>query len=212
MQEMVRQIKSAMRIVHIDNIPHILKYGIVRHDSGNASPNYVSIGDNTLINSRSEYKIPGTSYNLGDFIPFYFGPRSPMLYEIQTGNINVTKRKPEEIVYCIILIQDVIDNKLWGFFTDGHAKNAMTNFYPNSNLSKLSQLVSYYDVYERHWGTFYDNTNEKKRRKSAELLLHDDIAPCLIKYFVVYNENARQTLVNYGVPANLIYVTPDFYY
>lgn len=207
-----KQIKSAMRIMHIGNIPHVLRYGIVRRDSTNANPDYIPIGDKTLIDSRNEYKIPGTSFILGDFIPFYFGPRSPMLYEIQNGNINVAERKPEDIVYCIILIKDVIDRKLRGFFTDGHAKSAMTSFYPNSRLNDLNQLVSYNDVYERHWGTYYDNTNEKKRRKSAELLLHDDIAPELIKYFVVYNESAKQRLVGYGVSAKIIYIVPDFYF
>ena len=209
---MAKQIKSAMRLVHIDNIPHILKHGIVHSKSRFADPNYISIGDKTLIASRRDYTIPGTNLLLGDFIPFYFGPRSPMLFEIQKGFNNVVRRNPQELVYCIIMIDDVINNSLDGFFTDGHAKNAMTKFYSNTLLPVLNDYVSYDDVYEAYWGTAYDNTGETKRKKSAELLLKEDISPELIKWFVVYNESAEDTLIKYGVSPEKIFVNSKFYY
>ncbi|SEA26408.1 protein of unknown function [Arachidicoccus rhizosphaerae] len=31
------------RITHIDNIPHVLRYGITHKNSPNASPNFVAI-------------------------------------------------------------------------------------------------------------------------------------------------------------------------
>ena len=40
------------RMTHIDNIPHILQYGITHSDSINANPDFVPIGDNSLINTR----------------------------------------------------------------------------------------------------------------------------------------------------------------
>ncbi len=33
------------RMTHIDNIPHILKYGITHKNSKNANPHYKAIGD-----------------------------------------------------------------------------------------------------------------------------------------------------------------------
>lgn len=165
-----------------------------------------------MIVSRSEWKIPNTDYYLGDYIPFYFGPRTPMLYEIQHGFNNVKRRNPEEIVYCIISLQDVIDKRLEGFFTDGHAKNVMTTFYHNSRLGDISQLVRREDVFEHNWGPQYDNTGETKRKKSAELLLKDNINPEYIKWFVVYNNQAKSTLINYGVEEKKILVKQDFYF
>lgn len=207
-----KKITAAFRMVHIKNIPYILKNGIVHSNSEKASQEYISIGDNTLIESRSNYKIPKTEYNLGDFIPFYFGPRTPMLYEIQHGNNNVNKRNPEEIVYCVILINDIIINKLEGFFTDGHAKNALTTFYSNDWLNELNEFVHRKDVYERHWGINIDNTGETKRKKSAELLLKDDLGPEYIKWFVVYNKKAKNTLIGYGIDEKKILISTDFYF
>ncbi|HQP90484.1 MAG TPA: DarT ssDNA thymidine ADP-ribosyltransferase family protein, partial [Bacteroidales bacterium] len=76
------------RITHIDNIPHILKNGITHKDSLKKNLNYKNIGDISLISIRSSKKIGVSNcednvvkeINLGDFIPFYFDVRMPMLY------------------------------------------------------------------------------------------------------------------------------------
>lgn len=201
-----------MRMVHIRNISHILKYGIVHRESEFADPGYISIGDNSMIESRNRYKIQGTDHCLGDYIPFYFGPRTPMLYAIQCGNKNVIRRKPDEIVYCVILIQEIIKAGIKGYFTDGHARDAMTSFYSNDMLSHLNEFVRYEDVYAKDWGLRYDNTGESKRRKSAELLLEDNISPDLIRWFVVYNESAKADLLKCGVVSDKVIIKSDFYF
>ena len=90
------EIRFAFRMVHIDNIDHIVKYGFVHKDSPYASPNYVPIGDVTVIESRVERQYEGVS--LSDCIPFYFGPRSPMLYVIQHGFNGVKHNQHSSII------------------------------------------------------------------------------------------------------------------
>jgi len=78
------------RITHIENIPHILKYGITHGDSHNRNEKYRNIGDIRLIDTRSkkvvtidngelEIKSSNKSITLGNYTPFYFGVRMPML-------------------------------------------------------------------------------------------------------------------------------------
>ena len=70
------------RMTHIDNIPHILKYGITHRLSDNANANYKSIGDPTIIQKRSlkvVRTVEGEEFTPGDYIPFYFYVRMPML-------------------------------------------------------------------------------------------------------------------------------------
>ena len=90
---MAGTLKYAFRITHIDNIPHIIQYGLVRADSPNRNPDYVSIGDTQVIHLRGERTVKG--YRLNDFVPFYLGPRSPMLYVIQHGYNGVKRVEPE---------------------------------------------------------------------------------------------------------------------
>jgi hypothetical protein len=84
-------------------------------------------------------------------MPFYFGPRSPMLYVIQHGYNGVRKVKPEDIVYCVVRIEDIIKNDIDCIFTDGHALSSLTNYYYKSSLANLNNIVNYDDVYSTFW-------------------------------------------------------------
>ncbi len=71
-------------MTHIDNIPHILQYGITHKSSPNANPNYKPIGDVSIINKRESeprMTVDGVEFVPGDYIPFYFYARMPMLYK-----------------------------------------------------------------------------------------------------------------------------------
>ena len=137
-----KHIRFAFRILHIDNIPHVIKYGLVHNNSPFASDSYVPIGDMSVMNARSTKQLPDGSF-LSEYIPFYFGPRSPMLYNIQNGNGILTKKDPDEIVYCVICIKDVISSDLHCVFTDGHALNNMSKFYSKPDLQQLDNFVKF---------------------------------------------------------------------
>lgn len=110
------------------------------------------------------------------------------------------------------MIQDVIDHQLFGFFTDGHARNALTKFYPTTDLPRLNDIISHDKVYEEQWGETFDNTGEAKRAKSAELLLKEDVPPAFIKWFVVYDEKAKDTLTRFGIAPEKTYIRKNFYF
>ena len=203
------EIRFAFRMVHIDNIDHIVKYGFVHKDSPYASPNYVPIGDVTVIGSRVERQYAGVS--LSDCIPFYFGPRSPMLYVIQHGFNGVKQYNAQDIVYCAIALKDIVVSDIDCFFSDGHALNRMTKFYPKSELGRINDIVRYEDVYTKYWqgnGPFDDT----KRKKEAELLVKDEIPPEYIRGFVVYNTYAKKQLIDKGVSEDKIVEKKEFYY
>ena len=107
---MEKVLKYAFRITHIDNIPHILKNGLVKAGSPLHDENYVPIGDPQIIGLRGDIEVKG--YRIGDYIPFYLGPRSPMLYVIQHGYNGVQRVEPEKIVYCVIRLDDLINNNI----------------------------------------------------------------------------------------------------
>jgi hypothetical protein len=73
--------KYLYRITHIDNIPHILQYGITHSSSVNANPNFVPIGDRSIILTRNNFLLNNGKL-LGEYIPFYFSKRTPMLYVV----------------------------------------------------------------------------------------------------------------------------------
>jgi len=78
------------RMTHIDNIQHVLQHGITHRNSPNQNPDFVTIGDVRLIYTRNNKTVSVDNGNflnliaptiiLGDYIPFYFGVKMPMLY------------------------------------------------------------------------------------------------------------------------------------
>lgn len=201
-------LKYAFRITHIDNILHILKNGLVKADSPLHDENYVPIGDPQIIGLRGDIEVKG--YRIGDYIPFYLGPRSPMLYVIQHGYNGVQRVEPEKIVYCVIRLDDLINNNIDCIFTDGHAVSFLTSFYSRDKLSSINEIVKFDDVYSSQWNSEEDL--DLKRRKEAELLIKNDLPVQFLRGFVVYNNKAKDFLIEKGVADNMIAVMPSYYF
>lgn len=201
------KIRYGFRITHIDNIPYINEMGFVLPNSEYASPTYKPIGDREVIGKRNT-KIKG--YDLAQYIPFYFGPRSVMLYVIQHGYNGVKKQNPEDIVYCVIKIEELIANNVECLFTDGHALSALTDFYTHDKLTEINSIISYDEVYARYW--ISETDTDLKRRKEAELLIKNTLPPNYISGYVVYNAQAKHRLIHYGVDVNRIVVNPEYYF
>lgn len=201
-------LKYAFRITHIANMRHIVQYGLVKNDSPHRNEHFVNIGDQQIIQLRETKEIKG--YRISDYIPFYLGPRSPMLYVIQHGYNGVTRIEPEDIVYCIVKLNDLISSDVDCIFTDGHALSELTSFYTKKDLARINEIVSFEDVYSVRWDSEFDI--DLKRRKEAELLVGDDLSPQFICGYVVYNEKAKNTLLELGIKESKIVIVPNYYF
>lgn len=201
-------IKYVYRMTHIKNIPHILNEGFVHSASPKASKDYIPIGDSSLIETRGRKVVLGRPIN--DYIPFYFGYRSPMLYVIQNGFNGVTKRSPDEIVYCVLRLDNIIASGLHFVFTDGHANDSMTNAYESARIADLDKIVQFDDVTSRFWKS--EGDIDLKRRKDAEFLFIDEVPSSLISGFIVFNQAAKEQLEMMGISSEKVIIKPDYYY
>lgn len=205
---MRKPLKYAFRITHIDNIQNITTYGIVRKDSTLKYKDFTKIGDPQIIHLREDIEIKG--HRIGSYIPFYLGPRSPMLYVIQHGYNGVQQVDPEKIVYCVVRLKDILNSDIDCIFTDGHVLSRLSNIYPKDELKHISDIINYDDVYSIQWNSELDL--DLKRRKEAELLFIDDLPIELVCGFVVYNDIAKQMLMNLGTEEKKIIVRPNYYF
>ena len=196
-------------MLHIENVSHVQQHGITHLSSPNANPAYVPIGDGSLIGSRSQFKMPNGK-TLGSYIPFYFGARMPMLYVIQKGFNMVEAVSPEKIVYCVSTVQKMLDHNLPFVFTDGHAVDGFTSFFDEKDVENIDSLIDKKAILAKYWKQ--DNDNDLKRRKEAEFLVEADIPHEAIICWIVYNEVAKNELIQRGIAANLILVKPDYYF
>jgi hypothetical protein len=84
-------------ITPIDNLPGIIKEGGLFCDRDAKKIKFVSIGHKDIKERRIRKRVPlGRGGVLADYVPFYFAPRSPMLYTINRGNVEGYTRGQEQ--------------------------------------------------------------------------------------------------------------------
>ena len=201
------------RITHIDNLDFILKSKkICCPNSKNSDPSFIGIGDSSLIQSRKSIQIPIVpNGDFSDYVAFYFSPRSPMLYNIQKGFNNVTKRNPEDIIYLITNFDTVKENKSEFVFTDGHAYHSLSQFF---NQEIDFKEVDWKTVNLVKWNDTEDDP-DRKRKKQAEFLIHNEVPISMISAIVVFNENAKTNILTKIAENNIecnVIVKPSLYY
>jgi len=103
---------NVYRIIHVDNLENILQNGIYYRNSENVDLNYKNIGSLEITDRRDKIKVKCYEDTMvNDYIPFYFGVRSPMLYKIKTGH-GVSMIPQEEIIYLVCNFNELTDSHL----------------------------------------------------------------------------------------------------
>jgi len=182
------------RITHLNNLDFILKLGLITCPSHpNCDVNYTGIGDSTLIKSRNLKEIPiGSKGNFTDYVSFYFGARSPMLYSIQKGYNGVTKRHPDDIIYLVSNFPKIRSSNRHFVFTDGHGYHSFSEFFNSENdFDKVDwetvNLVKWNDTEE---------DPDRKRRKQSEFLVHKEVTVKDLCAIATYSENSKRKVEN----------------
>jgi len=155
--------------MHRDNVSWVLDNGLHCVNSTVIDPNYVPIGNKDLIDRRQGRVVqvsPGGG--LGDYVPFYFTPFSPMMYNIYTGRGGVTCRTNEEIVILVSSIHKLIEIRRPFVYTDRHAYTSLAMFFNDlSNLDKIDWAL----LQDRNFQRNSDDP-EQIERYQAEALVY----------------------------------------
>jgi ssDNA thymidine ADP-ribosyltransferase, DarT len=157
------------RIAHIDNVPWILDHGLHCRNSPERDPNYVEIGNPELIEKRNHRIVPiAPGGVLSNYIPFYFTPHSPMLYNIKTGHNGIVQRVMSEIVIMVSSLPRLKELEIPFVFTDRHAYLQTAGFF--TDLARLDRIA--WDLLQNR--NFKRDLNDpgKFERYQAEALVH----------------------------------------
>jgi len=179
------------RIVHRSNIPWILDNGMYCRNAEVQAPDYQSIGNNELIEKRQHRKVAISPFGtLSDYIPFYFTPYSPMMYNIKTGFSGVQQVDNEEIVIVVSSLPRLQEKGIDFVFTDRHAYLFNTTFY--NTLDKLDQ-IDWPILQQRDFHRDADNP-EKIERYQAEALVYQHLPVEAVIGLVCYTDAIKTQL------------------
>ncbi len=175
--------------MHVKNIPWILDHGGIHcQSSDERNPDFVNIGNASLIDRRTREPVPippgGT---LSDYVPFYFTPYSIMMYNIKTGRGGVLRRENRDIVILVSSIQRLQELGLPFVFTNQHACSVDVEFF--SDIHDLRRID--WPLLQRRDFKTDDADPGKQVRYQAEALVHRFVPLTAIQGIGCYDEDAK---------------------
>jgi hypothetical protein len=154
----------------IDNLPSILEAGALTCHRD--APTAVDIGNQGIKNNRQTVNVPcGPGGKVGDYVPFYYAPRSPMLNSIMHGNVEGVSSDQRRLVYFVSSTERAFSAGLQCVFTDGNAGTFhITKF--EDDPQKLQSHVDWPLMKKTYWANTPED-GDRVRRRMAEFLIHD---------------------------------------
>ncbi len=176
------QLGPASHITHIENLESIVKFGIKSHSEMKTEKlKYNDLSNSSVQHGRSQKIIPETGKNLHDYVPLFFGWKSPMLMGLQDKN--------EDIIYLRFLL-DIL-NTPGTVISDGNARSNVTKFYLFEDIDDLSNLNPL-AINAVRWG----RDDEKKRQKQAEILIVEKILFSQVSGIICYSEKTKKLVMD----------------
>ena len=160
-----------------------------------------------FIDRRATTKVPCSAGGyLHDYVPFYFAPRSPMLYAIHKENVDSYSGGQQPIIHLVSEAYTINSLKLKFAFTDGHAIMAYSEFY--DDMSDLQSVIDWELMKSKYWANTPDDPNRKWRRQ-AEFLVYENCPWSLIQEIGVINKTIAEqvqlilTAFNIQIPVSI---------
>lgn len=205
-------------VTHIDNLASIVADGSLRCDA-DARRGLISteVGDVGIKEHRRGCAVPvGTGGTVADYVPFYFGRRSPMIYRIacdhRDGIADRYSGGDRPLIYLATTVGAVVDADLPWVACDGNAAAATSRF--TDAVGDLPDLVDWALMTAERWNNVSADP-DRQRRRMAEMLVHRSVPLPVIRGYAAYSEahaeRTRGVLAGH-VPADRVIVRPGWYY
>lgn len=216
----VRQEPKIYHIVHVDRLPSIIAHGCLWCDAIVAQHSCAGtmIGMNAIKQRRLENTLRShPNLHVGDCVPFYFCPRSIMLYVIHRANHPDLNYRGGQapIIHLQADLHTVVrwaktHGKRWAFTTSNAGSNYFEDYAELGQLDKLDWTAISTD----QWGGPSIDSSVKEG-KQAEFLLEHSLPWELVEKIGVLNENIRRLVTHALVNAAhkpTVAIMPDWYY
>ncbi len=125
---------------------------------------------------------------LHDYVPFYLGPRSPMLLQLHTGRVVGYSEGQRPLIYLTSTAQAIAAAGVRFVFSDGHGIALYSQWY--DDLAQLDQ-VDWSTVYANYWADSPEDL-DRQRRKQAEFLVYRVCPWALVDGIAVVDEAMRE--------------------
>ena len=151
--------------------------------------------------NRKKIRITLTPYGyVADYVPFYFAPRSPMLFKLAKGGVPTYTEGQDPLIYLVATVEAVVQAGLRYLFSDGNCAAAVTQM--SGDLALRESMVDWAVMRARMWSNTAEDP-DRMRRRMAEFLVHERVPLRCMAGTAVRTEQMKErvdeTLTAHGV-------------
>lgn len=180
-----------LHLTHVRHLPRIIEHGLIgdlaARERGLLE---IEIGEPSIKAPRRTRQVgrpPGGV--VADYAPFYFAPRSPMLFSIDKGNVSTYQGGCEPLVYLVTSLERLTGAGLTWLVTDRNARLDYATF--RGQDEDLDDHVDWDLMRETMWNNTPDFPDRKERRM-AECLVREPVPWDLVTGVAARSEAVAQ--------------------
>lgn len=198
---------EVFHITHVGNLSSIIRGGLycdAKIAAGVAQP--TTIGSASIKNRRLTWTLDLPDRPcVGSFVPFYFCPRSEMLYRVHRGHSSWSGGQ-DDVVHLVTRVAVLASLGKRVVFTDVNAATAY--HYASENLAEIATRIDWSVMPLLQW------SGAASSPRQAELLV-DDLVPWGVFERIVVRDRGVENRVHTalgGARTPLVQVDPSWYY
>ena len=174
------QLGPASHMTDLSNVEAIVRAGELRSYNLMRGHTYRNLANEDVQAGRAAKTVPATGRPLHDYVPLYFGNRTPV--------VAVNEQHNEELVFIRFSLDLLAQGNV--VITDGNARSGTTVFRLFTALADLDLLDP------RAINTVrYAGDAELRRKKQAEALVLERLSLDYAYDFIVYSQTAQERLL-----------------
>lgn len=173
-----KQPTSVTHFTHVDHLATVIGHGLLSdtaaHAKGVLSVEVGNLGIKDQRRSREVPVAPGGA--VGDYVPFYFAPRSPMMFAISKGNVPSYQGGTARLVYLVTTLERLHETGHSVVLTD---RNAALSYSEYRAFDPSDRIDDDFIDWPLMGETYWNNTPEEPQRmerRMAEALVHERVA------------------------------------
>jgi hypothetical protein len=183
-----------VRLFHFTHISHVSSVcgeGLVC-DSAVGARLLTEAGEPDIKVRRRTIRVPAEPGGVvADYVPFYFAPRSPMLFRIHRGGVPTYTGGQSDLVYVCTTVERLQECGVALVFTDRNAATSYAAFRADSEDWRAAGFIDWPLMGERYWSNDAEHPDRKERRMS-ECLAHTLVPWHAVQAIGVRDENAAE--------------------
>lgn len=205
-----------LHMTRVERLPSIIELGLLPdNDVQQRSVGGVTIGYSHIKDRRAKRAVPcGVGGSLADYVPFYFAPRSPMLYAITRGLVSAEAADTDQIVYLQTSTQTLRHHDLTVVTSNRHAELDFAELDDDDACLDDDNFVDWPLMQAQYWNNDADHPDRKERRQ-AECLVHPAVPWFLIEEVSTKTAQAAHAVQQHARASDhrpSIAVRPNWYF